>query len=747
MAWWQRSSGRLFGLLTLIWLLLNLPVLLGIRVLPWDATGQFYPTVYFNAHSLRHGVAPWWNPYVYAGYPQIADPQGMMFSPMLMAWMLLPSDPGTSWFAWGVLLHVLMGGAAMLAVLRQLGANRFGALIGAVVYMGGGVAAARLEHVPIVIAYAYAPVLWLALRHFLAQPGWRSGVWLGLSAGALLTQLVQLTYLILLMLLAYGAVSSALRWRAYTSQLRWRWGFGLAVAALLALLVGLPQLLMTLAFATWSNRAALPLEASAQASLDVRVFLSLLNPNALHALRGEYSGPASLVEAFLYIGAVPSLLLVGVGAAWRIPAQRTQLLFFSCVAALVSVYMLGVHTSFYRWLYSWLPGIHLFRRPSDSAYLLNFSLAVCVGLASTHFRLDSRSHRTVLLAIATVWLLLSSIAMRGPQERWQVATIAAALTAGLATWVVSRYSTTRRGAALWMLAVLIADYRCFNLNGMFNQAHDNARDFRHNGAAAFIAESHGDVDPPLAPRVEPFDAGPHWDNLVVLWPLPSTQGYNPLRYALYDQWYGARENGNQPRPVTPFNPAPDSTLNNLLGVQYVVRDIRMPSASWRPPASYVRAYADDRNEVWQNVRAYHRLLTPVTARISRVGETVSPDDFARTNFNDELWLTPRDTRDRDLAEGTAQHCGERLHIIDAHATPTSIRVHTSSSDAGWLVLSDLDFPGWRATANGVELPIHRANGLFRAVCVPAGEQAIRFQFHPWAMVAAAWEQRRQPRAL
>ncbi|HKT27820.1 hypothetical protein [Dyella sp.] len=91
---------HLIVVLCLAWLALNLPLLIGKSVMPWDAMDEFYPIVYFNAHSLRLGLAPWWNPYIYSGYPQIADPQGMLFSPLLMAWMLLREAPGPVWFSW-----------------------------------------------------------------------------------------------------------------------------------------------------------------------------------------------------------------------------------------------------------------------------------------------------------------------------------------------------------------------------------------------------------------------------------------------------------------------------------------------------------------------------------------------------------------------------------------------------------------------------------------------------------------------
>ncbi|GAA0901825.1 hypothetical protein GCM10009552_05030 [Rothia nasimurium] len=243
------STRRLLFLLAVIWLMLNASVLLGGRVLPWDALDQFYPTVYFNAHSLRSGVAPWWNPYIYGGYAQIGDPQGMLFSPLLMAWMLLPADPGANWFAWGVLLHTLMGGAAMLQLMRRHGANGFGALVGAVVFMAGGVAGSRLQHTPIVIAYAYVPVVLLALRHLLARPTPGRGLLLGLAAGAMVTQLVQVTYLFVLVIAAYGCVAVARYWpqrniawrRMFVAGLLCRMGRTGAGAAPTASQLGYPQ--------------------------------------------------------------------------------------------------------------------------------------------------------------------------------------------------------------------------------------------------------------------------------------------------------------------------------------------------------------------------------------------------------------------------------------------------------------------------------------------------------------------------
>jgi hypothetical protein len=743
----QRSFLPLFGGLCAIWLLLNLPLLLGIRVLPWDAMISSYPTVYFNVHSLRMGLWPWWNPYIYSGYPQIADPQGMLFSPLLMAWMLLRQSPGATWFAWGVLLHLLMGGASMLALLKRSGASAFGALLGATVFMAGGVAASRLEHVPILLAYAYVPLVLLALRRFLQAPDWRRGLLFGVAAGAMVTQLVQLTYLFALMIVGYAVAASVLHWRSYAVADRRRWCAGMLFAMLCALAIGLPQLLFSWAFTMLSNRAALPLSAAAHSSLDWHAFLTLLNPDALHALRGKYSGPADHVEGYLYIGAVPLLMLVGTRPAWRQPSQRRQIIFFAAVGLLACLYMLGLNTPLYGWLYAWLPGMAQFRRPSDAAYLLNFSLAMVTGLAASHFRLDSRRHVTVLLAVAAVWLAVISLPMHRADVRWHGESVAAAVIAALALWRLRRPGTTAR-TITWLLLLLVVDYRCFNLDGSFNEGGDKAKIFLRDASADLLQQRIKPLPGHLAARVEPIDAGFDWDNLPVLRELSSTQGYNPLRYALYDRWYGARDNGarfnNAPSRVdTPFNHAPDSKLSDLLSVAYVIKGTGTDSSAWSPPAGYSKIFsdADSHIDLWQNDFAYPRLLNPLHAIALTQQQSPTPQAFDATDFRNTVWLTPRNEADQRSGESIATTCTARLAITGAQSAPTQVTAHTRSTGSGWLVLGDLDFPGWVADVDGVNLPIHRANGMFRAVCVPAGDHRVRFVFHPWTMVADVWRQR------
>jgi hypothetical protein len=62
--------------------------------------------------------------------------------------------------------------------------------------------------------------------------------------------------------------------------------------------------------------------------------------------------------------------------------------------------------------------------------------------------------------------------------------------------------------------------------------------------------------------------------------------------------------------------------------------------------------------------------------------------------------------------------------------PERVVVETDGESAGWLVLTDAWYSGWRATVDGVPVEVARADVLFRAVPVPAGRHRVEFVYAP-----------------
>ncbi|CAA9294749.1 MAG: Serine phosphatase RsbU, regulator of sigma subunit [uncultured Chloroflexi bacterium] len=69
-----------------------------------------------------------------------------------------------------------------------------------------------------------------------------------------------------------------------------------------------------------------------------------------------------------------------------------------------------------------------------------------------------------------------------------------------------------------------------------------------------------------------------------------------------------------------------------------------------------------------------------------------------------------------------------VHLL--RVEPELLRLDASATQPAMLFLADLAYPGWRAYLDGKETPIYRANYIFRAIYVPAGQHTVEFIYRP-----------------
>jgi uncharacterized membrane protein YfhO len=69
--------------------------------------------------------------------------------------------------------------------------------------------------------------------------------------------------------------------------------------------------------------------------------------------------------------------------------------------------------------------------------------------------------------------------------------------------------------------------------------------------------------------------------------------------------------------------------------------------------------------------------------------------------------------------------------------PEHVTIDCDAPADGWVVLLDAWSPGWSATVDGAPATIRRAEGLVRAVAVPAGAHRVAFRYRtPWLRIGA-----------
>jgi hypothetical protein len=182
------------------------------------------------------------------------------------------------------------------------------------------------------------------------------------------------------------------------------------------------------------------------------------------------------------------------------------------------------------------------------------------------------------------------------------------------------------------------------------------------------------------------------------------------------------------RPVTGLtivNTTPDATLE--IRALNLVDDVRR--ASFSLPM-------DDRVERTEffDMKVYDRREALPRAYLA-TGARVLDDDAALRRLADpsfdprsEILLAPSASSAAIEAVGSPSGTAE-LEVSEAE----HVRIRTRSDGPAYLVLSDSWYPGWRASVDGTEAPISRANVLFRAVPVPAGDHVIELVYEPTSL--------------
>jgi hypothetical protein len=133
------------------------------RMLVGHDMGQSYNWESFNRWALGQGQLPLWNPYMFSGFPSLADLQTELFYPPAIALRWLPVP---AYFTMLTAFHMAVAGVGTFGICRYLGAGRLAALAGATGFMLGGVFAPKIDggFLPLIGVWAWFPLgIWLAM--------------------------------------------------------------------------------------------------------------------------------------------------------------------------------------------------------------------------------------------------------------------------------------------------------------------------------------------------------------------------------------------------------------------------------------------------------------------------------------------------------------------------------------------------------------------------------------------------------
>ena len=754
---WPLAS--VFCIVFCAWLALSWPWLSGIVTIPWDAKAHFHPQLQFLATALNRGLSPFWTPYVFAGSPQVADPQSLIFSPPFALIAIFNPAPSFRWSDGAVLGTLLAGALALVLLFRDRNWHPAGAVVAALAFAFGASAAWRIQHIGQVLSLGYFAITLLLLSRALERSSLIYGLAAGIVAGFMVLGRDQVALLGVYVLagLVIAAIAMADRpLRALRASI-----LPLLAGSLGAILVATVPILLTAFLAQESNRPAIDLIGAGKGSLHPASLLTGLIAN-LYGAAGPLEnfwgppspaweqrfGPLDLYLARnmgeLYLGFLPMLLILTVGLV-RGALLRREIIALAIATLLVLVYALGRYTPGFRLIFEALPGVSFYRRPADALFILGALLAILGGYL-THLVMTDTAPRTRLWQVLVEAALLAGALGLALWLAWTVGRVGVAtiplvtalLCALLSTGaLVAARGLALRGATLAAAALLAATLTVdLSVNNgpsestaLPSQNYDVLRADSTNETIALLKrETARTAAPDRRDRIELAGIDFHWPNASLVHQLDNTLGYNPLRLGLYSKATGAGDHVALPdqRTFSPLMPGYRSLLADMLGLRFIATGVPVEQIDKTlKPGDLVQIARTRDAYVYENPRALPRVLLVEKAERADFGAILASGQ----------WPAGFDPRTTVLLErapppvpaGPVQPGSVR--IVDYGTT--EVALEADSPRGGYVVLNDVWHHWWQVEVDGKPAQLLRANVLFRAVAVPPGRSKIRFVFRPF----------------
>ncbi|MGE5140941.1 MAG: YfhO family protein, partial [Rudaea sp.] len=695
-----------------------------------DLAGFIYPTYRFAAEWWRRGVIPLWNPYLFGGQPFIGDIQSGLLYPLNLLTFFLSSPLTFRDLELLSVLHFFIAGAGMYALLRWGGfgagdmgkrrLSRWACLAGAIAFEFSDLFVTHFGNLNLIASAAWLPlVLLLFMRAADAVGGDVQPVRFSISrvlipamlaaivlAVSLLAGHIQAFVFVLLAPALYALFRGVTRREDAPRMLAL-----FALVLIVALGLSAPVLLPGIEMARASVRSSFSYENAAQFSLPPAELVGLFIPGFFGRGPQAAWGPWARVEVG-YLGVFP-LILAGLALVLR---RDRRAGFFGLIALIGLLLALGGYAILHGWLYALAPGFGQLRAPARFIYLLDFGLAAlaAMGLDLLLQPLSDAAQRTLqsllraapwaflLIALAVGGTVLSMLALGQGQDAVLYQRMASAGNAAaffillLALSLALLLARNRVGSSVWAaLALALISFDLFSLGAYVDIGlNDPTANYQQPDVVSFLQS-----DTSLY-RIDTRGTGVEgaWlPDTAILYNLSDVNGDNPLVLSSFERYWesiGSR----------------DSAMYERLNIKYVLARQGAPL-----PANFKRVFVGASGvSVWENTNWLPRARVVYSGAIAADAELLyAALKGPNVNPGKTVLLDKGTAR-----EATPPDNGSAVEIMGYG--PNEIDLNAGPGGERYLVLSEVYYPGWRAFVDGRETEVLRADGIFRAISLPAG---------------------------
>jgi hypothetical protein len=701
-----------------------------------DPLYQYYPQRVIAGEIVRSGSLPLWNPYFLSGTPFLAtEPLAGLFYPPTVIYYLI--DPLRA-FGVSAALHLFLAGLFMYLYLRSVSLDRASALFGAVSFELSGYFLVNLMWLSRIETASWAPLLFFSFEKYWREKRIAYALLLALALG--MSVLAGTPPVVVFVMLALGLYVVA-RVLAGVRGQGWKGAtLGLAVvtaAVCLGTMMAAVQLLPTYEATPFFARAHWTYQEAWDTGRSPLSLVSALVPEAL----------VNLWRPNIYIGVLPLLLVL-----WALLFKRNlYVLFFASLAVLSLSLFLNIPDVLYRLLYV----IPLFRagRLMEVKVTYAFSVSVLAGWGFSSLAGEVRAgSRSRMLGVGTVLLVLAAIVLAATQlmrfsaswsgqsalwlsAAWDAQTIRSVGRAALLVLLGAGLLLLRGRGWLGMgsysaLAILLVAGDMFYFGWKLNPPQRADDLFFETGSTRFLQADNGLF------RIMrgPGSGGVLPPNTGAVYGISDAQGYSSLVLDYYGQFMDLIEPGlAKIIRIGPLSRADSlsSPLLDLLNVKYVLTepDVGQELEEFDEAHEDIELVYEGEIRIYENKNVLPRAFVVHDFKVLPDHEDIF-GELTSDEFDPGAYVVLEEEPPNSGGVPRSRGEGSTARIVDYDPNRVSIEVNAVS--AGFLVLSDLYYPGWKALVDGENEKVYKADYAFRAVPVEKGSHFVELVYDPWS---------------
>ncbi|MCL5969954.1 MAG: YfhO family protein [Patescibacteria group bacterium] len=703
----------------------------------FDVIKLLYPAKYFSIDSFKNWQIPLWNPYNFSGNPHLASLQSGSFYPFNILFLIFPFN-----FSWTLYIYLqpFLAGFFAFLLLREFKLNIKSSIFGAIAFAFSSYFVVWMEYGNIDHSIIWLPLLFLLTLKNIKKPAVSKSILIILLLTfSILAGYIQVSFYVFIFLFAFYIFN------LFSSKKGISRSFLILIPIfVLPFFLSLFQLLPMFELLNESNRT----------SYSSANFIKLLIPfwHAITLFVPDFFGnPATrnywvdgtYIERVSYIGILPIFF-----ALFVFLKKRSSIVWFFSIS-LFTTFLFSFDTIFSRLFYSLnLPFIST-AVPTRIMFIFCFSASILAAFGFDSFEKNKEKLKSLFIPVVLIGVVYLSL--------WSFIFFAPRILNG--TWI-SNLSISRRNlmlssiifaSSLFLIFLYIRFNKfkkyviilfflltIFDLYYFFQKITPFSpieSIYPKTEVLSFLKSKQG-ID-----RSWGYGTGYIESDIQTYEKIYSTDGYDALHIKRYGELVSASKNGRIPEEIARSEGdlakgygQDDLKQNvyrqralNLLGVKYILHknENKNPDYQTFNESIYKLIWGKGGWQIYENKEALPRIFLAGDYTVEKDKDKIIQNIYdSKFDLKEKLILEEKISGDFNIRKD------KKASVRVVGYQPNKIALNTESSKDNILFISDNYFNGWKASVDGVNEKIYRADYSFRAIPVKKGNHNILIWYYP-----------------